>query len=93
MKRKGYLRTVKDDISKPYRTEFTFTSTPESAAYYESREEAETECKILEIGPITIPLNEGGSYLLHGFKVEEFKPDRFAVYCEGPFIVGEKKPT
>jgi hypothetical protein len=92
MKRKGYLQTVKNDIGKPHRVHLTFAPTLESAAYYKSREHAETDCKVFEISQIEIGSNEGGSYLLHGFKVEEFKPDSFAVYCEGPFIVEEKQP-
>lgn len=93
MKRKGYLQTVKNDVGKPHRTDVTFTTFPKNAVCYESREEADKACKILNGYPLTIPSNEGGSYVLHDFSVEELRPGRYAVCCEGPFIGGETVPT
>jgi hypothetical protein len=93
MRRKGYLQTVKADFSSLDRTDFTFTTFPKNAVCYDSREEAEKTCKILNKQPFTIPSNEGGLYALHGFSVEELRPGRYAVCCEGPFIGGETVPT
>jgi hypothetical protein len=93
MRRKGYLQTVKNDIGKSYRTDVTFTTFPKNAVYYESREEAEQACKLLNGYRLIIASNEGGSYLLHGFNVEELRPGKYAVCCEGPFIGGETVPT
>jgi hypothetical protein len=93
MRRKGYLQTIKEDFSSLDRTDFTFTTFPKNAVCYDSREEAEKTCKVLNKHPFTIPSNEGGSYVLHGFSVEELRPGRYAVCCEGPFISGETVPT
>jgi len=83
---KGYYRHEEKNKDYPHRLDYFFTSKPENAAYYTTRLDAETGCKVLEMSQVSIPSSEGGFHTLRNFRVEEVSSDRFVVYCDGPFI-------
>jgi hypothetical protein len=83
---KGYYRREEKNKDYPHRFDYLFTSKSEDAAYYTTRLDAETGCKVLEMSHVSIPSSEGGFYTLRDFRVEEVNSDRFVIYCEGPFI-------
>ena len=84
---KGYISRWKQR-EKPHELimDYWFTSNPESAAYWETKEEADGDCGLFERNKIEIPSAEGGTYICKGFKSEELRPGRFVVFCEAPFI-------
>jgi hypothetical protein len=67
-------------------TDFWFTSNPGSAAYWGTKEDAESECTIFDLFSIKIPSDQGGTYTCRGFRAEERKSGEFVIFCEGPFI-------
>jgi hypothetical protein len=70
-----------------------FCSKIENAAYYETRELAEFDCKLIfDRGNIQIDTPYGWKHTLKDFRVEERKPSEFVIFCEGPFVVKEEKP-
>jgi hypothetical protein len=85
---KGYVAGWKNAVEphRQYMKDYWFTSTPEKAAYWTDREEAERDLPLFENGSIVIPSSLGGVHTLHGFHVEEFPPDKFVIWCDGPFI-------
>jgi len=69
-----------------------FDSRSENAAYYETREEAESDAHaIFERKDIVIGSSEGGKHTLKNFRVEERGPREFVIFCEGPFIIEQSK--
>jgi hypothetical protein len=66
--------------------DYFFTSNPEGARYWETREEAEGVCKLFENRAIMIPSATGGEHRCTGFEVEELSPETFVVFCFAPFI-------
>jgi len=66
--------------------DYWFTSNPNSAWYWETKEEAEADCKAFFNDRITIPSSFGGTHLCRDFRVEERKINEFLVFCEAPFI-------
>jgi hypothetical protein len=74
-----------DDI-----TDFWFTSNPESAACWETKEHAESECTLFDLFSIKIPTAEGGTYVCRGFRTEGRKSGEFVIFCEGPFVAQQQ---
>jgi len=71
-----------------------FTSRPEYAAYYETRQEAENDCAVIfNAADIEIDSSAGGRYTLSDFRVEERGPKEFVIFCEGPFIIKKGKAS
>lgn len=69
-----------------------FSSNIESAAYYETRELAEMDCKmIFDRGHIQIDTPQGWKHTLKNFRVEERRPNEFVIFCEGPFTIKESR--
>jgi hypothetical protein len=50
--------------------------------------DAQTQCRVFNKSRVVIPSNEGGTYVLHDFKVEKLGPNQFVIACEGPFLPG-----
>lgn len=63
-----------------------FDSHQENAKIFETREEAESACIMLDRWRVVVPSADGGTYVGSGFKVEERSLAKFVVACEGPFI-------
>jgi hypothetical protein len=88
---KGYVS--RDEPRKDWResqkSDFWFTSNPESAMYWESQTEADMACRMFERSNIEIPSALGGLHLCKGFKSEKLRTGRFVVFCEAPFIPTE----
>lgn len=69
-----------------------FDSRPENAAFYETREQAESDCKVIfDRGNIQIDTPQGWKHTLKNFRVEGRGPREFVIYCEGPFTIKESK--
>jgi hypothetical protein len=85
---KGYIAGWKnaEEPHRKYMRDFWFTSKPEEAAYWMSRNEAEGDLHFFEMSRIVIPSAEGGVHVLQGFQVEALPPNKFVIWCEGPFI-------
>jgi isoleucyl-tRNA synthetase len=65
-----------------------FDSRPAKAAYYPSREEAESDCKLIfEKGRIQLDTPQGWKHTLNNFRVEQRGARKFVIFCEGPFII------
>jgi hypothetical protein len=83
---RGYIsRWQRRERPNNYTMDYWFTSNPESAARWETKEEADIDCAMLDRHRIVIP-SLGGEYVLQGFKAEERKSGGVVVFCEGPFI-------
>jgi len=68
--------------------DYWFDSHPENAAFWKTKEEADSDCVIFDYHRIVIPSAEGGSHICSGFKAEQRAPNEFVVFCVAPFIVG-----
>lgn len=55
----------------------------ENACGWETKEEAERNCKVFDGHRIKVQLTNG-QYVCSGFKVEERTPDSFVVFCDLP---------
>jgi hypothetical protein len=82
---KGYVRRM-EYPKKSNKVNFWFCAHPENAMFWETREEAETACKIFDRYSIEIPSALGGTYICRPFKIEEWESAKFLVFCEAPFI-------
>jgi len=84
---KGYISRweTREDPKDPL-IDYWFTSNPDSAAYWETKEEADADCRVIFNRGISIPSALGGTYVCRDFKAEERKSDEFIVFCEAPFI-------
>jgi hypothetical protein len=63
-----------------------FTSNPEAAWNWGTREEAQAACKYYEDLEVTINSALGGTHICSGFKSQARKPGEFIVFCDAPFI-------
>lgn len=84
---KGYIRGLKLSRDPKREDTFFFTANPNSAFYWQSREQAESECRMFDGYRIKIPSALGGTYICNKFKVEERKPGEFVIFCEAPFKI------
>lgn len=85
---KGYVRRWKErEKPEPEGIDYWFTSHPENAAWWKTREDAENECVVFEANRIRIPSSAGGVHTCRGFKVEERAPGEFVIYCMAPFVL------
>jgi hypothetical protein len=75
------------------RKDYFFTNNVDSAAYWETEEEAAANCKFLDDSQIVIDSPEGGQHIGKGFQVEQRAPDEFVIFCYAPFIIREKQFT
>jgi hypothetical protein len=91
MKLKAYVSNWNDHSDKRHR-DLWFKSDPKSAKILDSEAEAGTHCRVFDKSGIAIPSNEGGAYVLRRFKVEKLAPNRFVIFCEGPFIQQSQRP-
>ena len=91
MKLKAYVSNWNDSADKLHR-DLWFRSDPKNARILDNEAEAETHCRVFDDSGIAIPSNEGGTHVLRGFKVEKLAPNRFVIFCEGPFIHQSQRP-
>ena len=66
--------------------DYWFDSRSENAMYWETREQADIDCGLLNHLQIVIPSSEGGTHICKDFKVEQRVSGEFVVFCEAPFI-------
>ena len=90
---KGYIGAIKPRELPSDITDYSFTDDPASAAYWDSKEQAEIDCMIWNRNGIKIPSAQGGDYICKDFKSEEYRPGRFVVFCEAPFLAQPEKGT
>jgi hypothetical protein len=84
--RKGYLaRWKRRDKPEEHIVDYWFSFSPDNAACWDTRQEAENDCVIYSRFGIDILAENGGTYHCEKFFVEERKPEGFVVYCEAPF--------
>jgi hypothetical protein len=84
---KGYIsRWESRKAPETHILDYWFTSNPNSAWYWETKEEAESDCRVIFNRGIEIPSSLGGTYMCRDFKVDERKTNEFVVFCEAPFI-------
>ncbi len=82
----GYASRPKLEVGT---VDVDFATRAEKAYCWGTRQEAQTACKELEhLVEIKIPLVNGRTHICRGFQVEEWKPGKFAVFCEIPFSIG-----
>lgn len=91
---RGYVRkeAYVDDPKMPFgkRYDVWFTD-KEHAMYWETKDEAESAAKFFDTRKILIDLPNGLKHLCTGFEVEECGPEKFVVFCEGPFTLQNPK--
>jgi hypothetical protein len=84
---KGYIsRWERREAPESRIIDYWFTSNPDSAAHWETKEHAEADCQSFFNPGISIPSALGGTHTCRDFKAEERKPNEFVVFCEAPFI-------
>jgi hypothetical protein len=83
---KGYIGRWRKRENDQRIMDYCFTSRPENAASWDTRQEAENDCILFNRNRIVIPSSEGGTYVCHDFKAEERAPDEFVIFCIAPFI-------
>jgi hypothetical protein len=87
MVHKGYISTEQQREKPEDRVvDYTFTSNPDSAMFWSTKEEADAACMIFDSRRIVIPSANGGKHCCSGFTTEERKPNEFVVFCHAPFI-------
>jgi len=80
---KAYVKNWKEQpLETRTQVIMEFEPGPESAAVWETREQAQNACRDLESCRITIP--SVGGRACKGFGVEERGPKQFVVFCEYP---------
>jgi hypothetical protein len=89
---KGYIRRM-EHRKKSNKVDFSFCANPETAMFWETKEEAEMNCKIFDHNSIEIPSALGGIHVCKHFRTEQAESGKFVVYCEAPFIPQTKIST
>jgi len=79
--RKGYIYS--ETIVGGGETVYGFTSHPEKAHYWETRDEAEADCKKMNERGVEIPKGSGRTY--RNFEIEERGPKEFLICCAAKF--------
>jgi hypothetical protein len=67
--------------------DYWFSPTPDRAATWATRLEAENECTSIFHFGIDVLAIGGGTYFCRNFVVEERAPGEFVVSCEAPFLL------
>jgi hypothetical protein len=81
----GYASRPKLEVGT---VDVDFATCAEKAYCWGIKQEAQTACKELEqLVAIKIHLVNGRTHICKGFQVEEWKPGKFAVFCEIPFSI------
>lgn len=86
--RKGYLARWerRKNPGENHITDYWFSFTPNRAAVWDTKQEAENDCTaIFNRFGIDILASNGGTYLCRNFVVEERGAREFIVFCEAPF--------
>jgi catechol 2,3-dioxygenase-like lactoylglutathione lyase family enzyme len=73
--------------SERHKIDVWFAATPESAAVWETLEEADTDCRVFDRCTIQMQPSNGKPFTCRRFKSEERSPAEFVVFCEGPFVL------
>ena len=66
--------------------DFWFTAKAEDAAWWESKEKAESQRQTFDRYDLSSASDEGGFYIGRNFGTEEVRTDRWVVFCEAPFL-------
>lgn len=66
-------------------TDYWFTSNPESAAFWGTKEGAENDCVIFNRQNISIDSAAGQTHV-GTFEVEQRAPNEYVVFCDAPFM-------
>jgi len=84
---KGYVSRWKQrEKPEDQIVDYWFTSEPNNAVQWETKEQADIECQILNYQRIEIPSSQGGTHVCGDFRSEKFRPGSFVAFCEAPFI-------
>lgn len=80
----GYESRPKHEVGT---VDVDFAARPEKAHDWGTKEEAQSQCKLLESFQIKmgIPLTKGRFHVCKGFQVDEWESGKFVVFCEVPF--------
>jgi hypothetical protein len=87
MIRKAYVDNWRDSADKIH-IDLRFRSNAKDARLFKSEMDAQAQCEIFSKSNVVITSNEGGTYTLREFKVEQLGPKQFVIVCEGPFLHG-----
>jgi hypothetical protein len=89
--RKGYVRKwERREDPKDNRIDYWFCELAKDAAVWDTREKAQNDCAIFNLG-IEIIVPPASVYVCRDFKVEEFEPNQYVIFCEAPFVVRESQ--
>jgi hypothetical protein len=88
---KAYISHWKDAEDREDVMNYWFTFNPATAAVWRFRRAAEDSASFFEHNPIAI-ITRQGSQKLRGFQIEELQPDKFLIWCDGPFEQMERAP-
>lgn len=74
------------------RTDVDFTRYKEKAGYWDTEQDAQSACTILDNTRITIMTAEGKPHVCQGFQFEERAPGEYVLFCEAPFVPKDDPP-
>ena len=77
-----FVRTWVDTAFAP--KQYELCDKAENACVYATREEADSECTLMNALPVKLDLSDGMPYTVEGFTVEEPEPDKFVLSCQVP---------
>jgi hypothetical protein len=87
MIRKAYVDNWRDSADGIH-IDLRFRSNAKDARLFKSEVDAQAQCEFFSKSNVIIPSNEGGTYTLREFKVQQLGPMPFVIVCEGPFLQG-----
>ena|SRR6266478_4856198 len=91
---KAYVSRWKEwEKSEESKIDYWFAAHAENAAYWKTREEAESNCPIFDYHHIAISSPSCGTHICSDFKVEERAPNEFVVFCLWPDFIVETSGT
>jgi hypothetical protein len=81
MMRKAYVDNWRDN-SDGIHVDLRFRREARGARVLKDETDARTRCRIFNESNVVIPSNEGGTYVLHDFKVEKLGPNQFVFFAK-----------
>lgn len=74
-------------IGEENTTDFTFTSHREHAAYWDTEQSAQIDCKYCNTLNVKMTSPDGvHHHVATDFTVEELAPDKFVIFCTVPWL-------
>src|SRR5579864_6130449 len=93
---KGYISRIEYRKEPKYgsmrTTDVFFTKYKEKAGFWETEQDADSGCMILDNYNISITNAEGQSHTCKGFQFEERAPGEYVIFCDAPFVSTEAPP-